>query len=345
MAARSLKRVLLIHTAFLGDIVLASPVLAALRAELPEVEIFFLTTAGGVALLESNPWGVKPLPFHKRGVDSGWRGLLRKGRELKSLNPDLVFCLHRSLRSTILAKLAGGESWGFREGAMSFLFDNRVRRSGLEFEAKKNLALIEAWSGKNDFSPYPRLGVSPADEARSEELLRGVSGFAVLAPSSVWATKRWPGEKFGELALRIQRELGLRTVIVGGEEDRMASAAVLEKAPASIDLTGKTSLGALKSVLSKADLVVSNDSSPLHMAIAMGTKVVGVFGPTTKELGFFPLAPAGHSAVAEVKELECRPCGMHGHDRCPLGHFRCMLDLEVNQVFAEVNRLYAASDR
>jgi heptosyltransferase-2 len=337
--------VLLIHTAFLGDIVLASPVLAALRAELPDAEIFFLTTGGGVALLENNPWGVKPIPFHKRGADSGWRGLLRKGRELKSLNPDLVFCLHRSLRSTILAKLCGGESWGFREGAMSFLFDHRVSRQGFAYEAEKNLALVKAWSGQKEFSPFPRLGVSPADEAKSGELLAKAGRFVVLAPSSVWATKRWPGEKFGELALRIQKELGLDTVIVGSEEDRAASAAVLEKAPSSIDLTGKTSLGALKSVLSKADLVVSNDSSPLHMAIAMGTKVVGVFGPTTKELGFFPLAPAGRSAVAELKELECRPCGMHGHDRCPLGHFRCMLDLEVNQVFAEVNRLYAARDR
>lgn len=345
MAARNLKRVLVIHTAFLGDIVLASPFLAGLRAELPQAEIRFLTTGGGVALLDGNPWGVQPVPFHKRGTDSGMRGLLRKGRELKAWKPDLVFCLHRSLRSTMLAKLSGGESWGFREGAASFLFDHRVSRKPGTYEAEKNLALLERWSGREGFSPFPRLGVSAADEEKCRELLAGAGRFVVLAPSSVWATKRWPGEKFGELALRIQRELGLKVVVVGSEEDRAASAAVLEKAPACIDLTGKTSLGALKSVLSKADLVVSNDSSPLHMAIAMGTKVVGVFGPTTKELGFFPLAPAGRSAVAEVKELECRPCGLHGHDRCPLGHFRCMLDLEVNQVFAEVNRIYAARDR
>lgn len=243
------------------------------------------------------------------------------------------------MRSTLLTKLAGGESWGFREGAASFLFDHRVSRKGFGFEAEKNLALLAQWSGQKEISPYPQLGVSSADESRALELVGKLDRFVVLAPSSVWATKRWPGEKFGELALRIKNELGLSTVIVGSEEDRAASAAVLEKSPSSLDLTGKTSLGALKSVLSKADLVVSNDSSPLHMAIAMGTKVVGVFGPTTKELGFFPLAPQGQSAVAEVKELDCRPCGLHGHDRCPLGHFRCMLDLEVNQVFSEVNRL------
>jgi heptosyltransferase-2 len=71
----------------------------------------------------------------------------------------------------------------------------------------------------------------------------------------------------------------------------------------------------------------------------MGAKAVGIFGPTTKELGFFPLAPDGRAAVAEMKELECRPCGLHGHHRCPRGHFRCMLDLEVSQVFEEAKRL------
>jgi heptosyltransferase-2 len=336
---RSLKRVLVIHTAFLGDIILATPFLAGLRSELPGAEILFLTTGGGVSLLENNPWEIQALPFHKRGVDSGFGGLWRMSRRLKAMKPDVVFTLHRSLRSTILSKLVGADSWGFREGAASFLFRQRVSRAGIGFEAQKNLEMLRQWSGRQDFSPYPKLGLSKEDEARAAELLGGVGKFVALAPSSVWATKRWPGAKFGELAQRIQAELGLATVIVGSEDDRAAAEEVMKNSPSSVNLTGKTSLGALKSVLSKADLVVSNDSSPLHMAIAMGTKVVGVFGPTTKELGFFPLAPAGYSAVAEVKELECRPCGLHGHDRCPLGHFRCMLDLDVNQVFGEVNQL------
>jgi heptosyltransferase-2 len=100
-----------------------------------------------------------------------------------------------------------------------------------------------------------------------------------------------------------------------------------------------TSLGALKSVLSRARLVVANDSAPLHIAIAMGATVVGIFGPTTKELGFFPKAPPGKSATAELAELNCRPCGLHGHNACPLGHFRCMLDLKPEAVLKEAESL------
>jgi heptosyltransferase-2 len=106
-----------------------------------------------------------------------------------------------------------------------------------------------------------------------------------------------------------------------------------------LDLAGKTGLGALKSVLSRAKLVVANDSAPLHVAIAMGVPVVGVFGPTTKALGFFPMAPEGMAATAEVAGLVCRPCGLHGHHACPQGHFRCMLELSPETVLKEAETL------
>lgn len=336
-------RVLVIHTAFLGDIVLATPVLEALRTLLPAADILFVTTPAGAKLLEHNPWGVRTRAFHKRGADRGARGLMRVGRELRAGKPQLTFCLHRSFRSAMLAKVAGGETWGFSEATGAFLFQHRVSRRGFEFEADKNLALISAWSGVEGFSRYPRLRASAADHATAAALLESGEKFIAMAPSSVWATKRWPAEKFGALAERLWREKGIRTVVVGSDapEDIAAAAGLVRAAGEArpLNLGGKTSLGTLKSVLSRAELVVSNDSSPLHMAIAAERPVVGIFGPTTRELGFFPLAPAGKSGVAEVAGLACRPCGAHGHDRCPQGHFRCMLELGENQVYEEILKL------
>jgi len=336
-------RVLVIHTAFIGDIVLATPLLEALRTLLPGAEILFVTTPAGAKLLDPNPWGVRLRAFHKRGSEKGMRGLYRLGRELRAWKPELPICLHRSFRSVMLAKLAGGESWGFREAAASFLFNHRVSRAGFEFEADKNLALVSGWSGVSGFSRYPRLRAAPADAMAAAALLEGQGKFIAMAPSSVWATKRWPAERFGALALRLWKERGIRTVVVGSDapEDQAAAATLVAAAgeAAPLNLCGKTSLGGLKSVLSRAELVVSNDSSPLHMAIAAERPVVGIFGPTTRELGFFPLAPAGKSAVAEVAGLSCRPCGMHGHDKCPLGHFRCMLNLSEDKVYEEITKL------
>lgn len=345
---RSVERILVIHTAFLGDIILATPFLAALRKEFPQAEIQMLTTPGGVGLLSPNPWNVTPLAFHKRGSESGFFGLLQKGKELRSFRPDLVFSLHRSLRSTILAKLSGGEIWGFREAAASFFFHGRVSRKSFLYEAEKNLAVLQDCLGTENYSPFPQLAISEADVQSAEVLLAGQEKFIVLAPSSVWATKRWPADRFGRLALRVWRELGLRSVIIGGEapEDQAAAALLVKTFCESgtedglpLNLSGSTSLGTLKSVLCQAQLVVSNDSSPLHMAIAVGVKTLGIFGPTTVELGFFPLAPKGRAGVAEVSGLSCRPCGLHGHRSCPQGHFRCMLELSEDQVFQEVKKL------
>lgn len=345
------QRVLVIQTAFLGDIVLATSFLSNLRKLLPKAEIRFLTTPVGAKALETNPMGVVPIAYDKRGKDAGFGGFVRMGKQLRSFAPDLVFCLHRSLRSTLLARLSGAaQSFGFQDGVGSVLFDRRVRRPKNAFEAEKNQALLEAWAGERGrgLPLFPVLGLSEAEKREADSLLAGLEKFVAFAPSSVWATKRWPAERFARVAELLWERKGLRTVIVGGKEqaDIEAGAAIEEyfrakgaSAPMPLNLAGKTGLGGLKAVLARATLLVANDTAPLHVGIAMGTPVLGVFGPTTRELGFFPLAPAGKSAVAEHTQLECRPCGLHGHQVCPKKHFRCMLELEPEAVMKEAEGL------
>lgn len=342
------KSILVIQTAFVGDIVLTTSFLAGLRALAPQAKISLLTTPAGVQLLTPNPWNIQLLPYDKRGKEKGTAGFLRKARELRALKPQLVFCLHRSLRSALLAKVTGGFIVGFQESAGSVLFGKRVSRKGFAYEAEKNLALLKGHFGEaaNGIAPFPALSASDKDRVSATTLLLGEGKFVALAPSSVWATKRWPVDKFAELAKQLWQKHQLRSVIVGGQEPQdialgkqLAQLCEQNGAPVPRDLSGKTNLGALKVVLQKAELVVSNDSAPLHIAIAMGTKTVGVFGPTTKELGFFPLAPEGKASVAEVSGLSCRPCGLHGHAACPQGHFRCMLELSPDTVGAAVDKL------
>lgn len=354
MAARQrqkIERVLVIHTAFLGDIILTTPFLAGLRQVFPRAEILFVTTQGGAALLSPNPWGVKTTVFDKKGSDAGLGGLRRKIRELKKFAPDVTFCLHRSLRSVLLARGVGAESWGFRDAACSFLLRGRVRREQ-EYEAEKNLAVLDRFLATRNietlFSPFPHLEWTPDETKKAEDLTKRMHPYIVLAPGSVWPTKRWPAERFGEVALHFAK-LGIQSVVVGGGTEKDIAAKVCsaylarcspsERGLVPLDLSGKTTLGVLKAVLAKAKLVIANDSSPLHIAIAVGVPVHGVFGPTTKNLGFFPLAPVGKSGVSEVEGLDCRPCGKHGHQICPKQHFRCMLDLHSATVFEEARKI------
>ncbi len=346
----SSAKVLVIQTAFLGDIVLATSFLANLRKLLPGAEIRLLTTPAGAKALTPNGLGIAPISYDKRGKHRGFGGFVGMAKTLRAYQPELVFCLHRSIRSTLLAKLSGARTFGFHDGAGSVLFDKRVTRPKNVFEAEKNHALLKAWAGEGAalLPLFPVLGLNQEDAIASAMLLEGLGDFVAFAPSSVWATKRWPSAHFAQLAEQLWEKRSLPCVLVGGSEpaDIEAASAIVESVRASgkqmplpLNLTGKTSLGSLKGVLARAKLVIANDTAPLHVAIAMGAPVLGVFGPTTKSLGFFPLAPAGRSGVAEHPNMPCRPCGLHGHHACPLGHFRCMLELSADAVYLKAESL------
>jgi heptosyltransferase-2 len=176
-----------------------------------------------------------------------------------------------------------------------------------------------------------------------DELLR-VAGVApdepliALAPGSVWATKRWP--YYPELA-RLLADAG-RIVLVGGAEDGPLAAEVRAAVPAAVDATGALPLLASAELIGRCGVMVTNDSAPLHLASAMGTPTVAIFGPTVPEFGFGPLAPA--RVVVGHDSLTCRPCDRHGPRRCPLGHFRCMRELTPEAVAGETRRLLLTPD-
>jgi heptosyltransferase-2 len=160
------------------------------------------------------------------------------------------------------------------------------------------------------------LGGAPAD----------AGPLVALAPGSVWATKRWP--YYEELAAELRRRLpGSRVVLVGGPQDAPFADALAAAAGAGrvVDATGRLSLLGSAELIGRAAVLVTNDSAPQHLASAMGTPTVTLFGPTVAAFGFGPLAPGSESLGHET--LACRPCDAHGPRRCPLGHWRCMREL------------------
>jgi heptosyltransferase-2 len=157
-----------------------------------------------------------------------------------------------------------------------------------------------------------------------------------LAPGSIWATKRWPG--FPALATSLSSHG--RVVIVGGPADRALAAMITATTPDAIDATGRFSLLASAELIRRAALLVTNDSLPQHLASAMGTPTVTIFGPTVPGFGFGPLAPGSIATFHET--LTCRPCHPHGPAVCPLGHHKCMRDLTAAAVLARVLEVLAA---
>jgi heptosyltransferase-2 len=177
------------------------------------------------------------------------------------------------------------------------------------------------------------LGLTADDHAAAERWLQRhaiTSGFVALAPGSIWGTKRWP--YYPDLVKRLDRSC----VVIGSAADCDLADNIVTAAPTrAVSAAGALPLRASAALISRAAVLVTNDSAPLHLATAVGTPIVAVFGPTVPEFGF---GPRGQGDVTlGHPELPCRPCSRHGPERCPLGHHRCMRDLPVETVAAAVS--------
>jgi heptosyltransferase-2 len=152
-------------------------------------------------------------------------------------------------------------------------------------------------------------------------------------PGSVWPTKRWPKDYWARLITELSRAYGTKVLLVGGRNEVEWNGEIEKAAaPGSIlNLTGKTGMEDLMGLIRRLKLFITNDSGPMHIAVAFGVPVAAIFGPTTRELGFFPYG-AGNIVLEEP--LACRPCALHGSKKCPRGHFLCMRLVTPDKVLA-----------
>jgi heptosyltransferase-2 len=329
--------VLVIQTAFLGDVVLTTPLLTALAQTHGPVDV--VTTPSAAPLLETHPAVGRVFRYDKRGEDCGWRGFRRLASQLRERRYRRAFLPHGSLRSAALAVAAGiRQRTGFAHSPAAITYTTRIPRARTGHEVERLLALAGAGA---QTAPAVTLGLTPEDYAAAEAWLgqRGVSaGFVALAPGSIWGTKRWPW--YAELAGALDGQL----VVVGSKEDALLGQQLAAVAPARIySAAGALTLRASAALIERAAVLVTNDSAPLHFATAVGTPVVAIFGPTIPAFGFGPRG--SRDRVLEREGLSCRPCSSHGPQMCPLGHHHCMRMLSVDEVRKAVSATLGLEER
>jgi heptosyltransferase-2 len=337
---------LLIQTAFLGDVILTTPLLAGLAARHGPVDV--VTTPAAAPLLETHPAVRRVIPFDKQRADRGWKGVVALAKRLAAERYERAYLPHRSLRSAALALLARIPARvGFR-GGWSFLYTESRRKPGSGHETDRLLALADLEPGAYP----PHLRPSPEDTRVVGDLLSqaGIAenaGIVALAPGSIWGSKRWP--YYGELARRLSSRDRFDIAIVGGPEDASQGEEIRRTAEDGggrrtvVNACGTLTLRQSAALIARAAVLVTNDSAPLHLATAMGTPIVAIFGPTLPSFGFGPIA-AGDVALG-VDALPCRPCSHHGPPRCPLGHHRCMRDIGPEVVVAAIEETGALRRR
>ena len=316
---------LIVQTAFIGDVVLATPLVEKLHRFYPEATIDFVLRKGNEKLLSGHPYIRQVLIWDKK--KEKYAGLWRLIRQLRRERYDAVFNCQRFAASGLLTVCSGGrETVGFAKNPLSFLFSRRLPHAfGTDaqpiHEVERNLRLIEQWTDTS-FEP-PRLYPSVADFAKVRGL--GEGPYVCVAPTSVWFTKQYPAHKWLELLQRLPADH--RIFLLGGPPDAAACAALCRQ-PNVVNLAGQLSFLESAALMQGARMNYVNDSAPMHIASAMDAPVTAVFCSTVPAFGFTPLSTQ-RWIVQTAEPLACRPCGLHGYQACPLGHFACAESIET----------------
>ena len=318
--------VLVVRYSALGDVVLATSVLEPLRARFPDARVEWVTHPLYAPLLEGLPGLAAVHRLDRAGPD----GALAVARRLRG-RFDLAIDLQNKARSWLVGRAAGRRLVTCRRRDAGELLHAALGNDRPLVRAHQTELYAEALAGLG-VGPPGRLQVFLSERARAlaDEALRGLGGPAVaIAPGATWATKRWAAARFAEVADALAAD-GFRIVLAGGPGDREAFDAFRAAARAEVaaDLSALP-IDGLAAALARVRLLVSNDSGPVHLATAVGTPVLALFGPTSPAR-WGPSAPGRALSVP----LACAPCSNHGTEVCPVGNHRCMVDLSPQVVLA-----------
>lgn len=326
----------------MGDILLASPLIRCLRRRFPQAEIHFAARERFQGLLEGSPhlneilYLPEPAKFRQ----------LREfaAEKIRPAGYDITVDIHSSLRSRYVCAAAGGKIFRWKPPRFQRWLLVKFKLNRLKnappvplgyLEAVKSLG-VEDDGGGLEFH-IPHSAVVKSDEIW---LNAGFSGkkIAALAPGAVWRNKQWGREKFAETGRRLletSRFQGL--VILGSAEESTLCREIADGAgEKALNLAGSADFKLAGAVMRKCSLFIGNDSGLAHLAAAVGTPSIVIFGPTVEEFGFFPFRR--RSAVVQ-KDLPCRPCSHLGGDVCPEKHFRCLEDIDVEEIVSAIDKL------
>jgi heptosyltransferase-2 len=341
----SIKRVLVIQTAYLGDLIWTTPLIQTLGRALPCGKIDILTIPQNYGLLEGLPEVGEIIYYDKRSRLGQLPENYRLLRLLQSKKYQLTVSAHLSLRSALIARASrAGIRLGLAGSAAPRLYTHLAPTDERQHFVERYLALAQALGIKN-LTAELRLIPSPQARAESARLLEPIKAKGLLAvfPGSVWATKRYPAEKMASAAQAAAGHLGWGVVLLGSRAD-VKSAKEVEKRLQMpfIDLSGKTSLSQLKGVVASCDVCLANDSGGLHLATALGIPVVAIYGPTHPRQGIGPWRGKSISICAKVP---CSPCSAHGSKTCPRGDMLCMETITPGQVAGAIIGLAGGKKR
>lgn len=320
------RRILVIQTAFIGDVILASAIVEKIHEFIPQARIDFLLRKGNERLFRGHPFLNEVLIWDKK---RRWRSALTLLKKIRSTHYDFVVNVQRFATTGLLTALSGASiTSGFNKNPFSFRFTWKSKHTfNNVLEIERNQQLIAPVTG--GAASMPRLYPTAEDES----LVAPYKGsrYITISPASIWFTKQFPAEKWTSFIAGIPTTISV--FLLGAPSDLNLCNEIAAGSGRSgvVNLAGKLDLLPSAALMRHALMNYVNDSSPLHLASAVNAPVTAIYCSTVPRFGFTPLS--SQSFIIETHEqLNCRPCGMHGFHKCPKGHFACAHTIEVAEL-------------
>ncbi|PZP43810.1 MAG: heptosyltransferase [Pseudopedobacter saltans] len=326
-----MKKILVIQTAFIGDVILATALIEKLHVYYPDAHIDFLLRKGNEGLLKDHPYLQEVLIWDKK--NGKYKNLFKLLKNIRATKYDLVVNVQRFAATGLLTAFSKAKvTIGFDKNPWSFLFSKKVKHiiSTPEHplhEIERNQELIASLTDNTSAKPrlYPNFSdFSAVEKYKSQK-------YICIAPASVWFTKQFPKEKWVEFISSLSDQ---SIYLLGGKDDYRLCEDIIAQSSKTNKITNLAGeLSFLQSAALQKDALMNyvNDSAPMHIASSMNAPTAAIYCSTIPSFGFGPLSDKRF--IIETKEnLDCKPCGLHGHKQCPQGHFKCALTIQKEQL-------------
>jgi len=329
-----LKKILIIQTASIGDVILATPVIEKLHDFYPEAKIDFLLKKGNESLFDGHPFLHKVLIWDK--TTEKYKNLVRLLNYIKDTRYDTVVNIQRFATSGFLTAFSGAQKRiGFNKNPFSIFFTESVKhkiKTGNQHEIDRNQRLVQTITDNTSFSI--KLHPSQKDAARMSQYK--TVKYITVSPASLWFTKQFPKAKWIDFISKLDKEITV--YFLGSKKDREICNEIIKTSghKNALNMSGKLSFLESTELMKSATMNFMNDSAPMHLASSVDAKTTAIFCSTVTSFGFGPLS--SDAVVVESNEkLDCRPCGLHGHQACPKKHFKCAENINTNELLARIN--------
>lgn len=325
-------KILIIQTAFLGDVVLATAVIEDLIQQYPTAQIDFLVRKGNESILQNNPHLRKVIIWQKK--EQKWKHWWQILQQIRQEKYDILVNLQRFFSTGLWTFLSKAKiTIGFNKNPFSWSFTHAAKHviGNGTHEVVRNRQLISPILTQQ--LPAPRPAMYPSEKDKKSVESYQITPYVCIAPASVWFTKQFPIDKWRELIAALPKDWNI--YLIAGKEDQHLCEKIAKDYFNVFNLAGKLSLLQSAALMQKAIMNYTNDSAPMHLASAVDAPITAIYCSTLPTFGFGPVAT--RSFVIETqKKLSCRPCGVHGKPVCPQKHFECAYSIKVKQLLETI---------